>query len=206
MSKETARGLSLVTLKEERPGGEALATLKQWTRDFLMSDHPQLGRDGNVCPFTSFGARIDTLRFGVSDANGGDHDRVRGELLAAFKQFDQIPHPAKMGVYRAILIAFPNCADDEGVKTLARAQKSLRLTSFLRARMIGVFYADAPEPGLWNKDFRPLRAPIPLVAIRSLVVADAAFVMRHPLLTPSYLYNFPLAGPRRLAEQAMRKA
>ncbi len=26
MSKETARGLSLVTLKEERPGDEALAT------------------------------------------------------------------------------------------------------------------------------------------------------------------------------------
>jgi len=100
-----------------------------------------------------------------------------------------------MGVYRAILIAFPNCADDEGVKTLARAQKSLRLTSFLRARMIGVFYADAPEPGLWNKDFRPLRAPIPLVRsvhwsspTRPSSCATSAYA--------SYLYNFPLAGPR----------
>jgi hypothetical protein len=206
MSKDVAQELALVSLQEERRGDETLAKLKQWTRDFLMSDHSELGREGNVCPFTSLGARIDTLRFGVSDAKTGDYDRIRGELMSAFRQFDQIPHPVKMGIYRAILIAFPGCANDEGVKTLARAQKSMRLTSFLRARMIGVFYADAPEPGLWNKDFRPLRAPVPLIAIRSLVAADAAFVLRHPLLTPSYLYNFPLAGPRRLAEQALRKA
>lgn len=206
MSKDVAHELALVSFQEERPGDETLVKLKQWTRDFLMSDHSELGRDGNVCPFTSFGARIDTLRFGVSDAKIGDYDRIRGELTSAFRQFDQIPHPAKMGIYRAILIAFPGCADEGGVKILARAQKSMRLTSFLRARMIGVFYADAPEPGLWNKDFRPLRAPVPLIAIRSLVAADAAFVLRHPLLTPSYLYNFPLVGPRRLAEQALRKA
>jgi hypothetical protein len=197
--------VALSPLNEDRPQDAALATLKTWTRNFLMSDHPELGRDGNVCPFTSFGARIDTLRFGVSEAKPEEYERVRAELLRAFSQFEDIPHPAKMGAYRAILIAFPNCLSDEGVKTLARAQKSLRLTSFMRARMIGVFYPEAPEPGLWNKDFRPLRAPLPVVAIRSLVAADAAFVVRHPLLAASYLYNFPLAGPRLLAEQ-IRKA
>ena len=132
--------------------------------------------------------------------------RIRRELLAAFDQFDEIPHPRKMGVYRAVLIAFPNCADEESVKTLSRVQKSLRLTSFVRGRMIGVFHANAPEPGLWNKDFRPLRAPLPLVVIRSLVAADFAFVLRHPLLAPAYFYNFPLDGVRRLAELTMRKA
>ena len=88
---------------------------------------------------------------------------------------------------------------------LSRVQKSLRLTSFLRGRMIGVLYPDAPEPGLWNKDFRPLRAPPPLVVIRSLVAADFAFVLRHPLLAPAYFYNFPLGGARRLADFTTRK-
>ncbi len=196
----------MFSLREDRPDDRALGVLKNWARDFLMSDHPELGRDGNVCPFTSFGARIDTLRFGVSEARPDDYERVRSELLKAFAQFEDIPHPPKMGVYRAILVAFPNCTTAEGIATLARAQKSLRLTSFLRARMIGVFYPDAPEPGLWNERFRPLRAPIPLVAIRSLVAADAAFVMRHPLLAFSYLYNFPLVGARLLAERALRRA
>jgi hypothetical protein len=206
MRDQTLAEVPLASFGEDHPGDEALAELKGWTRNFLMSDHRELGRDGNVCPFTSMGARIDTLRFGVSQAGPGEYERVRAELRRAFFQFEDIPHPAKMGAYRAILIAFPNCRSAEGVKTLARAQKSLRLTSFIRARMIGVFYPDAPEPGLWNEDFRPLRAPLPLVAIRSLVAADAAFVMRHPPLALSYLYNFPLAGPRLLAEQAMRKS
>jgi len=183
----------------------AAATLVDWTRSFLMSDHPQLGRDGNVCPFTSMGARLDTLRFGVSDATGDDPERIRAELRAAFDQFDDIPHPKKMGVYRALLVGFPNCAGAEAVKTLGKVQKSLRLTSFIRARMIGVFHANAEETGLWNKDFRPLRSPIPLVAIRSLVPADAAFVMRHPLLAPAYLLNFPVAGAKQLVEQSLRR-
>ena len=191
-------------LQRDAGDDNALAQLVQWTRDFLMSDHPDLGRDGNVCPFTAMGARFDTLRFGVSQARPDDPDLIRRQLRDAFDQFEDIPHPARTGVYRAILIAFPECAND--VATLSRVQKSLRLTSFLRARMIGVFYPDAPEHGLWNKDFRPLRAPLPLVAIRSLVPADAAFVLRHPLLAPAYLYNFPFAGPRELAALRLRKA
>jgi hypothetical protein len=183
----------------------ARATLLDWTRSFLMREHADLGRDGHVCPFTSMGARLDTLRFGVSDAGGDDSQRVRDELRAAFNQFDAIPHPKKMGVYRAVLIAFPNCAGEDGVATLAHAQKSLRLTSFLKARMIGVFHDRADAPGLWNKDFRPLRAPVPIVAIRSLVAADAAFVMRHPLLAPAYLFNYPFEGPRRLVEHSLRR-
>ncbi len=190
-----------VTPSHER----ALIKLCDWTRFFLMSDNPQLGREGNVCPFTSMGARVDTLRFGVSDATGEEPERIRRELLSAFDQFDAIPHPGKMGVYRALLIGFPRCDDANGAQTLAKVQKSLRLTSFRRRRMIGVFHANAEEPGLWSKAFRPLRSPIPLVAIRSLVPADAAFVFRHPLLAPAYLLSFPLAGTKALVEQRLRR-
>ncbi len=210
VASNSAGRLRLASFRQESASsetkGDAVATIQRWTRDFLMSDHPELGRAGHVCPFTAFGARIDTLRFGASDAKARDAARIRRELLAAFAQFDEIPHPKKMGVYRAILIAFPGCADEEGGKTLSRVHKSLRLTSFLRARMIGVFHANSPETGLWNEDFRPLRAPIPLVAIRSLAPADAAFVVRHPLLAPAYFFGFPLAGARQLAELALRKA
>jgi hypothetical protein len=201
------QGVALHPFAATLPGAAgALGTLMDWTRSFLMREHPQLGRDGHVCPFTSMGARLDTLRFGVSEAPGADFERVRAELRAAFDQFDAIPHPKKMGVYRAVLIAFPNCAGPEGVATLAQAQKSLRFTSFRKARMIGVFHDKAEAIGLWNKEFRPLRAPIPIVAIRSLVAADAAFVMRHPLLAPAYLFNFPFEGPRKLVEQSLRRA
>ena len=36
--------------------------------------------------------------FRASDATARDADRIRRELLAAFDQFDEIPHPGNMGV------------------------------------------------------------------------------------------------------------
>jgi hypothetical protein len=184
----------------------ALRTLVAWTRAFLMRDHDELGRDGNVCPFTSMGARIDTLRYAVSDATSAEPERIRQELANGFEQFDEILHPKKMGVYRALMIAYPECDSPEGVKALAKAQRSMRLTSFLRARMIGFLHPGANEPGLWNPMFRPLRSPLPIVAIRSLVTADAAFVLRHPALAPAYLLNYPFEGPRALLARTLRRA
>jgi hypothetical protein len=177
----------------------ALRLVGEWTRSFVMSDHPELGREGNVCPFTSMAARIDTLRFGISEARSDEAVRIRSELAQVFDRLDQIPHPRQMDIHRAVLIGFPNCDDASGLATLTKVQKSLRLLSFRRARMIGLFHQHMEEPGLWNPKFRPLRSPLPVIAIRSLVLQDAAFVVRHPLLAPAYLVNFPLAGTRRLA-------
>jgi len=203
---DRADRLTLVSMAEDTPDDDAMAPLKDWTRNFLMRDNAQLGRSGNVCPFTSFGARVDTLRFGVSQARPGEDKRVRGQLLDALDRFEEIPHSDQTGIYRAILIHFPRCDSFEGVATLQRAQRSLRLAGFMRARMLGVFYPTANEPGLWNPAFRPLRAPIPIIALRSLVAADAAFVLRHPLLAPAYLFNYPFAGPKELAKVAARRS
>jgi len=190
----------------EAPRAQALRAMSDWTRSFLMRDHADLGRDGNVCPFTSMGARMDTLRFGVSSAAPEDIPLIRTELLDIFAQFEAIPHPRKMGIYRAIMVAFPNCSGAEGIAALSKVQKSLRFFSFRKARMIGLFHPDADAPGLWNPKFRPLRSPIPIIALRSLVVQDAAFVLRHPLLAPAYLANFPLAGTRQLAERMLQRS
>jgi hypothetical protein len=183
----------------------ALQEMTDWTRSFLMRDHAELGRDGNVCPFTSMGARMDTLRFGMSEATPKDISRIKAELLEIFGQFDEIPHPRKMGIYRAIMIAFPNCREPEGIAALASVQKSLRFLSFRKTRMIGLIDPQADAAGLWNPHFRPLRSPVPIIALRSLVVQDAAFVLRHPLLAPAYLLNFPLSGPRQLAERMLQR-
>jgi hypothetical protein len=201
---EIAKGDFGDQLSPER--AQIYRTLFHWTSSFLMSPHPQLGRTGDVCPFTAQGARLDALRFGVSEASGRDASRIGEEMLAAFEEFEKIPHPARMGNFRAVLVGFPNCRDEEGIATLAAVQKSMRRLSFRRGRMIGVFHDRTEAPGLWNPDFRPLRSPIPLIAIRALVENDAAFVMRHPLLAPTYLRRFKFAGGKRLVSHLWRRA
>ena len=88
--------------------------------------------------------------------------------------------------------------DEEGRKRLKKAQNRLRPESVLRGKMIGLFEPDSPATGLVNPEFRPLRSPVPLLAIRMLVENDAPFVLRNPRLFPIYLIKFPLTGPRKL--------
>jgi hypothetical protein len=129
--------LRLVSLSEHAASGaDAIAQVTAWSREFLMNDHPELGRGGNVCPFAALGARLNTLRFAASDASARETDRIRRELRSVVAQFDEIPFVENSRLYRAILVAFPECAGSDGLAALGRAQKSLRLVSFFRARMI----------------------------------------------------------------------
>lgn len=183
---------------------QAYATLLEWTRSFLMSTHPDLGRTGDVCPYTARGSRLDTLRFGVSLASAADAAEIRRLMLEAFEAFDGIGHPPRMGHYRAIIVGFPNCADADGLAALASVQKTMRFKALRRHRMVGLFHDETQATGLWNPAFRPLRSPIPLLAIRMLVENDAAFALRHAMLIPVYLQRFKVAGGRRLIDHLIR--
>ena len=183
-----------------------LTAVAQWMREYLMSAHPDLGRPGDVCPFSAQAARADVFRLAVSGAGPSDAFAMRRQMLKGFSTFDSVPHQRGMATFRSVVVAFPHCASPEGIASLAAVQKSLRRLSFETARMIGVFHQRAEAPGLWNPVFRPLRSPIPLIAIRALVENDAAFVIRHPLLAPAYLRRFRLAGGRRLLVALRKRA
>ena len=170
-----------------------------------MSGHQDLGRIGDVCPFTARGSRLDTLRFGVSLATGAEVAEIRRLMLEAFEAFDHIDHPPRMGHYRSVIVGFPNCTDAVGLKALESVQKTLRFKALRRHRMVGLFHADTDATGLWNPAFRPLRSPIPLLAIRLLVENDAAFALRHAMLIPVYLQRFKVAGGRRMLAHLTRR-
>ena len=180
--------------------------LLDWTRSFLMSAHPDLGRTGDVCPFTAQGARMDTLRYGVSLASGRDVPLMRRQMLDAFEAFGAMPHPKRMGHFRAVIVGFPNCRDADGLEGLSAVQRTLRLKSLWHDRMVGFFHDSNEAEGLWSSTFRPLRSPIPLLAIRALVENDAAFAVRNPLLVPTYLKRYKVPGGRRLVAQWLRRA
>ncbi len=184
---------------------ETLDVLRGWIKAFLMSAHPELGRVGDVCPFTGHAARLDTIRLGVSDAGPADPTRLKAVGAAMFRDFGKIPCEPKARLFRTIIVAFPNCDSAEGIAVLKRVAGGFRLRSVLSARMIALFHPGHEAPGLWNPRFRPMRAPIPIFVIRQLVENDAPFAARHLLLAPAYLRRFPIGGARRFAALARRR-
>ena len=180
----------------EAPGDARV--LADWVRDYLMRPHPDLGRTGHVCPFTAKSARLALLRIGISPLGAADHRRILQTMRGALQAFQALPCSRATKVFRTVIVGFPNCSSAEGAETLHAVQNAMRHHSLVRAKMIGLFEPQSQATGLINPDFRPLRAPLPVLAIRMLVEQDAPFVARNPLLAPIYLLKFPLAGSRRL--------
>jgi len=176
----------------------AYQLIAQWLTSYLMRPHAELGRPGDVCPFTAQAFRLDTIRIGVSGAAGADVAGARRCMRDCFEQFASMPCPDSMGHFRTIVVGFPRMDDAVGLETLRKVQRRLKIYCLLRGLMIGRFHAGSNDPGLWNPDFRPLRSPIPLLAIRQVVENDAPFALRHPLLIPTYVWKYSRAAPRRL--------
>jgi hypothetical protein len=176
----------------------AVVPIAFWVRTYLMRPHADLGRSGDVCPFTAGAARLDTVRIGVSGAAAGDDATILAIMNEAVRALDAIPCARLMRMFRTIIIGFPNCVDDAGLRVLKRVQNRLRPHSIFRGKMIGFFEPASGDKGLINSAFRPMRSPLPLLAVRSLVEQDAPFVVRNPLLTPIYLAKFPRRGWHRL--------
>ncbi|MDP9631917.1 UNVERIFIED_ORG: hypothetical protein J2W85_003996 [Ensifer adhaerens] len=178
--------------------GSDIAQLLDWVDSYLMNGHPDLGRTGAVCPFTRQAAKIDTVRLAISDARAEDEDTAFALIRGAFGELEAIPCKPAMKHFRTVIVGFPGCADADGIAMLKRIQRRHRFYSLARARMIGMMHAGSEDRGLWNPDFRPLRSPMPVLAIRHLVENDAPFAALHPALMVAYLARFPIKGTRRL--------
>lgn len=191
----------LLTVTEARADAEVdgdMATLLGWVESYLMRDHPDLGRTGAVCPFTKQAAKLDTVRLAICNAGPSDEEGAFALMRRSFGELEKIPHKPGMAHFRTVIVGFPNCTGADGVAMLQRVQARHKLYSLSRFRMIGFMHATNDAPGLWNPDFRPLRAPLPVLAIRHLVEQDAPFAARHPLLMVPFLLKFRLAGAKRL--------
>lgn len=186
------------TLSTDDASAPLCVTLAHWVQSYLMRPHPDLGRPGDVCPFTAQAARLDAIRIGISGFGSDQAPQILATMESAIGAFEAIACPKSMRHFRTVIIGFPHCADDDGLRVLRQTQNRLRPHSIFRGKMVGFFEPNSADKGLINPDFRPLRSPIPLLAIRMLVENDAPFVIRNPLLAPIYLAKFPLKGPRRL--------
>lgn len=190
--------LAVARARCEQSDTNDLLTLIAWVEGYLMEAHPDLGRPGAVCPFTRQAARLDTVRLGICKAGPDDEDSVFTLIRTSFQALEAIPAKPAMAQFRTILIGFPACGSEDGIAMLRRIQDRHKAYSLTRNRMIGLMHAGSEAPGLWNPEFRPLRAPMPVLAIRHMVEQDAPFAVRHPLLLLPYLVQFPIAGLKRI--------
>ena len=172
------------------PGVAHLRQIATWAVEYLSAPNQQLGRRGPVCPYTR--PSMDNNCFLLAWA-GGEHDvqSIESTVDQYRRWFVELlgqPGRARQHLL-TILVVLPD-VDDEDPGPLDALQGRLKDAFVREGLMVGQFHPRCEQSGLWNEDFRPLRAPIPLLAIRRMVASDLPFLLDSASHLSAYLNRF----------------
>ncbi|XGV97451.1 MAG: DUF6875 domain-containing protein [Leptolyngbya sp. BL-A-14] len=171
-----------------------LTEITEWVKNFLGRPHPNLGRSGPVCPFVPRALQLDTIRLAVIRTHAMDASQIE-EIVRCYRdQFLALePQSGELAFYKAILLVFPDVSVEQAPKLIDAVQQKLKPFFVEQGLMIGEFHQQNETPGLHNPDFRPLRSPIPMLAIRFMAETDLPFLERisdQPQLRVRYLQAY----------------
>ncbi|MFB8278681.1 DUF6875 domain-containing protein [Nocardia colli] len=171
------------------------ADLIRYIGDYLVRPHPELGRDGPVCPFVRH--TITHRSLWVAVVPGGD-DLTAETMTAALDDAFEIHRGLRTEADARMLASatiFPGLTRHELIDSVHLAGKTAVVEQGL---MLGQFYPGCGVSGLWNKDFRPLDAPLPMLVIRKMMNTDFPFLVGRTEWLYAYLTQVAPDLPRRL--------
>ncbi len=179
-----------------------LTTILEWASSYLISPSPELGRKGPVCPYTKPSLQRDSFYLALS--TGADVQEAV-TCLRTWYETTAAAMTTADGELLTVLLVLPHL-DHVDPTPLDELQREAKDDFVDNGLMIGQFHPTCEAPGLWNPHFRPLRSPIPLLAIRKLVVFDLPFLIDHRKHLESFLRRFaPDIPPRIRGQLAARR-
>jgi hypothetical protein len=172
------------------PQAPEMRKIASWAVEFLSTPNPDLGRGGSVCPYIKHS--MNNNSFLLACAAG---ERDLRSIEASFDKYrrwfiELRDEPEREHKHLlAILVLLPDF-DRTDPDPLDVLQGRLKDAFVHEGLMVGQFHPRCAQKGLWNEDFRPLRAPIPLLAIRQMVASDLPFLVGSASHLSAYLDRF----------------
>ncbi|MFJ9411798.1 DUF6875 domain-containing protein [Streptomyces sp. NPDC101393] len=177
---------------------DPLVAVADWSCEFLIPGHPELGRSGPVCPYTKPSMGKGHFWYSCPDV-GAEPSDVADTVLRYLEWHQEMATAIdeRERQFLTFLIVLP-AVDPDSPDALDEIQLRLKGEFVQRGIMVGQFHPRCDQPGLWNEDFRPLRSPVPLLAIRYMVPFDLPFLVGHRQHLEAYLHTFAPDIPARV--------
>jgi hypothetical protein len=159
--------------------GERLAQADQWLHEYTAQPHPDLGRDGVVCPYMVKALRRKYVTMVDFEAGRGDEALL---TLARQLRAGLLARAEEIGSDRIYLVALavPRGLPEPELKAMVgRAHAALKPEFVAQGLMVGDFWPEHETIGLHNDDFRPFTAPLSMLGMRHIVAADLNFFIKH---------------------------
>jgi heptaprenyl diphosphate synthase len=182
------------------PSRVALAAqVAAWAREYLTEPHPQLGRQGPVCPFVQAAMNLDRLGIAFEDAVDGTSPRaIRSALLRHAGDFRRHHQgSAAADGFNSRIIVFPHLPSAEGRK-LDEVHAELKTQLMEQDTMVSAFHPLSEKPSLANASFHVFRAPFAAFALRRMDVRDIVFLAHNRRAFARYRERFGAAHAKEL--------
>jgi hypothetical protein len=185
---------------------KSILLVSQHVTNFLAQPNKDLGRPGNVCPYIPDSLQKNLCRITATSAS--DRDEIESaialmrdvflQMTASSRRIDLL-NPGDC-LLKAIIVVFSAVPHDKAEDLIGGVQKQLK-PHFIRAGlMIGQFYPNCREPGLYSPTFRPLQMPVAALAIRHITKFDAPFMLGSDMYISAFVNIFGNDGARRIAQ------
>ena len=140
--------------------------------------HADLGRPGPVCPFVPYALNQNTIWMQVFRTEKATTALIEGYVGRYRDIFIGLePTDERSRINKTILLIFPDVSAEDAPDLIDGVKHKLKTYFVQVGLMLGEFHERNPSGGLHNPNFRPLRSPVPMLAIRFMVESDLPFLM-----------------------------
>ncbi|WP_034482661.1 DUF6875 domain-containing protein [Actinomadura oligospora] len=171
-------------------GPHPLDVITRWVRDYLCRPHPELGRSGAVCPYTRQALEGGRLLGAVWPTRPDGPEQV-ARVMRRYLSWFVARQDGADDPHRALLVAFPGVDEPDWGTIIEGAQRRLKPSFVRHGLMVGEFHPGPPAAqGIRNPGFRPLRSPLPILAVRPMVRSDLPFLDQAPWSLDAWTARF----------------
>jgi hypothetical protein len=156
--------------------GDGALQAINWFYDYLMSPHPEIGREGSVCPFVGPSVQAESLVLHIVqfDAEPG-RDETIALVWQMARMLDEDRWENKNRTLRAIVSVLPDL-EGPSLGLLDEVQKSLKPDLAAQGLMLGQFHELCNDTAARNPNFLVSRSPVPVLALRHMAFHDVLFL------------------------------
>ena len=185
---------------------EALKTVADWTKSFIVRPHQDLGRAGPVCPFVPVSLEEKTLWLAPEHVDNRSAVDIAG-LVSGYQRLflDARPTDGDDAIYKAIVVVFIDLSPDQAGDFFDNVLKELAVRSYVDAGFVmGGSYEGNAAGAIYNSSFRPFTSPVPFLLIRQAVVSDWKFFLDDDAWLERWAQRHGGSGAEALAQELRR--
>jgi hypothetical protein len=184
---------------------DALRTVVDWTKSFIVRPHQDLGRAGPVCPFVP--ESLDRRTIWLAPEHVGD--RTVPEVVELVRGYQRLFLDAQPSgddaIYKAIVVVFTDLSPDRAGDLFGQVLQDLAVPSYEADGFVMGGSFEGNEAGaIYNPSFRPFTSPVPFFLIRQAVPSDWKFFLDDDAWLKLWAQRHGGSGAEALAQELRR--